>query len=165
MDIAVSNGPTDAQQKVRRISLLHPGTWTLNKLTLNIGGRYDLFNAEVPRPVGAGGQWIQARNFAAIPNVPDWRTGRCDLGCLRPVRQRQDRAEGQRQQVHRVGRGGYAANFNGMTYSTQTRAWLDFDGNRSIFDSAGNIQFNEVIAARRTSDRSPASRSRARARL
>ena len=26
---------------------------------------------------------------------------------------------------------GYAANFNGMTYATQTRAWLDFDGNRS----------------------------------
>jgi len=32
-----------------------------------------------------------------------------------------------------------------MSYSTQTRAWLDFDGNRSLFDSAGNIQFSEVI--------------------
>jgi hypothetical protein len=40
---------------------------------------------------------------------------------------------------------GYAANFNGMTYSTQTRLWLDFDGNRSILDSAGNIQRNEVL--------------------
>ena len=40
---------------------------------------------------------------------------------------------------------GYAANFNGMTYSTQTRAWLDLDANRSILDANGNIQFNEVI--------------------
>ena len=40
---------------------------------------------------------------------------------------------------------GYAANFNGMTYSTQTRAWLDADRNGSILDANGNIQFNEVI--------------------
>ena len=32
-----------------------------------------------------------------------------------------------------------------MTYSTQTRAWVDFDGNKSILDAAGNIQFSEVI--------------------
>ena len=32
-----------------------------------------------------------------------------------------------------------------MNYSTQTRAWVDFDGNKSIFDAAGNIQFGEVF--------------------
>ncbi len=40
---------------------------------------------------------------------------------------------------------GFAANFNGMTYSTQTRGWLDADRNGSIFDANGNIQFAEVI--------------------
>ena len=40
---------------------------------------------------------------------------------------------------------GFAQTFNPMNYSTQTRAWLDFDGNKSILDSAGNIQFSEVI--------------------
>ena len=40
---------------------------------------------------------------------------------------------------------GYAQNFNSMTYATQTRGWGDFDGNRTILDSAGNIQFNEVL--------------------
>ena len=40
---------------------------------------------------------------------------------------------------------GYAANFNGMTYSTQTRAWIDLDRNKSLFDAAGNIQIGEVF--------------------
>jgi len=40
---------------------------------------------------------------------------------------------------------GYAANFNGMTYSTQVRAWLDFDRNKSIYDQNGNLQLNEVL--------------------
>jgi hypothetical protein len=32
-----------------------------------------------------------------------------------------------------------------MSFSTQTRAWVDFDRNKSIFDAAGNLQLNEVI--------------------
>ena len=40
---------------------------------------------------------------------------------------------------------GYAGIFNGMTYSTQTRAWIDLDRNKSLFDAAGNIQFGEVF--------------------
>ena len=32
-----------------------------------------------------------------------------------------------------------------MNYSTQTRAWIDFDSNKSVLDAAGNIQFNEVL--------------------
>ncbi len=32
-----------------------------------------------------------------------------------------------------------------MTYSTQTRGWIDIDGNKSILNSAGNITFGEVI--------------------
>ena len=40
---------------------------------------------------------------------------------------------------------GYAQNFNGMTYSTQTRGWNDADRNGSILAANGSIQFNEVL--------------------
>jgi hypothetical protein len=40
---------------------------------------------------------------------------------------------------------GFAATFNGMTYATQTRAWVDVDRNGSILDANGNLQFNEVL--------------------
>ena len=35
---------------------------------------------------------------------------------------------------------GYAANFNGMTYSTQQRGWNDADRNGTIFDANGNAR-------------------------
>ena len=41
---------------------------------------------------------------------------------------------------------GYASTFNPMASATETRAWNDLDGNRSILDANGNIQYNEVAA-------------------
>lgn len=145
--IAVSNGPTTAQQKVKRdFGFFVQDQWTFNRLTLNVGGRYDHFNAEVPAQSAAAGPWIQARDFPAIKNVPNWNdwsvrfAGAYDLfGDGRTAL----KANASKYLASQAA--GYAANFNGMTYSTQTRLWLDFDGNRSILNSAGNIQFNEVL--------------------
>ena len=39
----------------------------------------------------------------------------------------------------------YAATFNPMGLLFEPRAWIDADGNRTIFDANGNIQKNEVI--------------------
>lgn len=145
--IAVSNGPTTAQQKVKRdFGFYVQDQWTIDRLTLNVGGRYDHFNAEVPAQSAAAGPWIQARDFPAIKNVPNWNdwsvrfAGAYDLfGDGRTAL----KANASKYLASQAA--GYAANFNGMTYSTQTRLWLDFDGNRSILNSAGNIQFNEVL--------------------
>ena len=80
--VVVENTPATGQQKVKRdIGLFVQDTWTMRRLTLNLGGRYDHFNAEVPAQASAAGPWIQARDFPAIKNVPNWhdwsvRTGR-----------------------------------------------------------------------------------------
>jgi hypothetical protein len=145
--VAVANGPTTAQQKVKRdIGFYVQDQWTINRLTLNIGGRYDHFNAEVPAQGAPAGPWIQARDFPAIENVPNWNdwsvrvAGAYDLfGDGRTAL----KANASKYLASQAA--GYAANFNGMTYSTQNRLWLDFDGNRSILDGAGNIQRNEVL--------------------
>jgi hypothetical protein len=145
--VAVSNGPTTAQQKVKRdIGFYVQDQWTINRLTLNIGGRFDHFNAEVPAQSAPAGPWIQARDFAAIENVPNWNdwsvrfAGAYDLfGDGRTAL----KANASKYLASQAA--GYAANFNGMTYSTQTRLWVDLDGNRSILDPSGNIQFGEVF--------------------
>jgi hypothetical protein len=145
--VVVANGPTTAQQKVKRdIGFYVQDQWTINRLTLNVGGRYDHFNAEVPAQSAPAGPWIQARDFAAIKNVPNWNdwsvrfAGAYDLFGDGKTALKANASKYLASQA-----AGYAANFNGMTYSTQTRAWIDFDGNKSLFDAAGNIQFNEVI--------------------
>ena len=145
--IAVSNGPTTAEQKVKNdLGIYAQDTWTMNRLTLNLGGRYDHFNAEVPAESAPAGPWIQARNFAAIPDVPKWNDWSVRLGGAYDLFGNGKTAlKVNASKYIAAAAAGYAANFNGMTYSTQTRAWIDLDGNKSIYDSAGNIQFGEVI--------------------
>ena len=72
-------------------------------------------------------------------------------GFLRPVRDRQDGVEGERQQVHGRRSRQLRGDFNPMGRCTDTRAWTDLDNNRTILDANGNIQYNEVAAGRRTS--------------
>ncbi|MEO8677838.1 MAG: TonB-dependent receptor [Vicinamibacterales bacterium] len=145
--VVVANGPTEAQQKVKSdLGFYLQDTWTMNRLTLNLGGRFDHFNAQVPAQSSPAGPWIQARTFAAIENVPNWNDWSVRTAAAYDLFGNGKTAvKVNASKYIASAAAGYAANFNGMTYSTQTRAWLDFDGNRSIFDSAGNIQFNEVL--------------------
>jgi len=145
--VAVANGPTTAEQKVKSdLGFFVQDTWTIDKLTLNLGGRYDHFNAMVPAQSAAAGPWIQARNFDAIENVPNWNDWSVRIGAAYDVfGDGRTAIKANASKYIAAAAAGYAANFNGMTYSTQTRAWLDLDGNRSLFDAAGNLQFGEVF--------------------
>lgn len=145
--VVVTNGPTDAQQKVKRdLGFYIQDTWTINRLTLNIGGRFDHFNAEVPAQSAPAGIWIAARDFAAIENVPNWNDWSVRLASAYDLFGDGRTALKVNASKYMASQAaGYAANFNGMTYSTQVRGWGDFDGNRSIFDAAGNLQRNEVL--------------------
>lgn len=145
--VAVTNGPTTLTQKVNKdLGFFVQDSWRLDRLTLNLGARYDVFNASVPAESAPVGIWIQARNFAEIPNVPNWRNGSVRLAAAYDV-------FGTGKTAVKVSAGkyvaaaaaGFAQTFNPMNYSTQTRAWVDLDGNKSIYDAAGQIQFAEVI--------------------
>jgi hypothetical protein len=47
--------------------------WTIKRLTLNYGLRFDYFNAFIPPQSEAAGRFVPARNFAAVPCVPCWK--------------------------------------------------------------------------------------------
>jgi len=145
--VAVANTPADARQKVNAdLGFYVQDAWTRKRLTINYGGRFDHFNAEVPAQAAAAGPWIAARNFPAIENVPNWNdwsvrlAGAYDLFGTGKTALKLNAGKYVASQA-----AGFAANFNGMTYSTQTRGWVDADRNGSIFDANGNIQFAEVI--------------------
>jgi hypothetical protein len=145
--IVVSNGPTTAEQKVNSdLGFFFQDTWTMSKLTLNYGGRYDHFNASVPAQSAAAGPWIQARDFAEIPNVPNWNDWSVRLaGAYDVFGNGKTALKANASKYVAAAAAGYAGNFNGMTYSTQTRAWIDLDGNKTILDSNGNITTAEII--------------------
>jgi hypothetical protein len=47
--------------------------WTMRKLTLNLGIRYDYFNAYVPAQSLAAGPFVPARNYDKVACVPCWK--------------------------------------------------------------------------------------------
>ena len=46
--------------------------WTIKRLTLNYGLRFDYFNGYVPAQHVDAGQFVGARDFAAVHDVPNW---------------------------------------------------------------------------------------------
>ena len=47
--------------------------WTLRRLTLSGGIRFDYMNASIPAESVAANGLLAARSFAAVPNVPNWK--------------------------------------------------------------------------------------------
>jgi len=47
--------------------------WTVQRLSLTMGLRYDAHNAEAIAQHFAAGYWVGERNFPAVKNVPNWK--------------------------------------------------------------------------------------------
>ncbi|MEQ1870399.1 MAG: TonB-dependent receptor [Vicinamibacterales bacterium] len=47
--------------------------WTVNRLTLNLGLRYDYLNSFVPAQKLPANQYLPERSYAAVPNVPNFK--------------------------------------------------------------------------------------------
>ena len=110
--VVVDQRTGEAEQKVKSdLGFFVQDTWTINRLTLNLGARFDHFNAEVPAAVfGRAMAGHYTVGSAPAPRTsPRSRTcrtgttGRCVSPAPTTVRQRQDRDQGERQQVHRRG--------------------------------------------------------------
>ena len=145
--VAVYNTPTTGIQRVNSdFGSYAQDTWTVKRLTLNYGGRFDHFNAEVPAESAPGSTWIAARNFDVIPNVPNWNDWSVRLAATYDLT-----GDGKTAIKASAGKyvasqaAGYAQTFNGMNGATQSRTWNDADRNGTILDAAGNIETNEVI--------------------
>jgi hypothetical protein len=144
--VVVYNSPATSIQNVNSdIGAYAQDTWTMNRLTLNYGLRYEHFNASVPAESSPASTWIGARNFPAIPDVPNWNDWAVRLAVAYDLF-----GNGKTALKANAGKyvaaqaAGYAQNFNGMSGVTQTVSWTDLSRNGTIFDAAGNIEVNEV---------------------
>jgi hypothetical protein len=65
--------PYRADVKVRSVGLFAQDQWTLKRLTLNVGVRYDSFNGWAPAVLLPAGPFVPARNLPELTNVPDFK--------------------------------------------------------------------------------------------
>src|SRR5262249_12707446 len=120
--------------------------WTMNRLTIHYGGRFEHFNASIPAESSAASTWIAARNFPEIPNVPNWNDWAVRLAGAYDLT-----GDGKTAVKANAGKyvasqaAGFAQGFNGMNGATQTRSWNDANGDKTILNADGSVQTNEVI--------------------
>jgi hypothetical protein len=125
--------------------------WSLKRLTLSYGGRYDYFNASTPRQSAVGGRFMSPAAVAAradiapvecLPCWNDWtiRAGASyDLFGTGKTALKTSIGKFLGQQAL-----GLASNTNPLASQNDTRQWIDRDGNGHVLDANGNPQFNEL---------------------
>ena len=74
VSVNLTTAPYNLLQNVKAdMGLYAQDKWTLHRLTLTGGIRWDYFNAEIPAQVEAASRWTPIRSFAAVPDVPNWK--------------------------------------------------------------------------------------------
>ena len=72
--------PRYAVENIRDLGLYVDEKWTLNRVTLSGGVRYDYFNGFAPEQYSGPGTWIGARLTPRVDNIPNWRDVNPRLG-------------------------------------------------------------------------------------
>ena len=66
--------PVEFRERLKvNLGLYGQDQWTLKRLTLNLGLRYDYFNAYVPEQHLNGGPFVPARDYSKVECVPCWK--------------------------------------------------------------------------------------------
>jgi hypothetical protein len=146
--VVVYNSPATSIQNVNSdIGAYAQDTWTMKRLTLNYGGRFEHFNASVPAESSPASTWIGARDFPAVPNVPNWNDWAVRFAAAYDLFGTGKTAiKGNAGKYVAAQAAGLAQTFNSMSGVTQTVGWTDLSKNGTIFDANGNIEVNEVGA-------------------
>lgn len=123
--------------------------WTIDRLTLNLGARYDRFNASTAAQSAPAGRFVPARQFAAIENLPSWNDWAVRLGVAYDLFG--DGKTALKANVNKYVAGesmNSTSAYNPMSLKTESRAWRDLNGDRTVLNPDGSVQYNEIGPAR-----------------
>ncbi len=72
--VTVRTTPYTARERlVADLGVFLQDTWTINRLTANLGLRFDYLNNKVEAQSASGGTWIGPRSFPALTDVPNYK--------------------------------------------------------------------------------------------
>jgi hypothetical protein len=64
--------PNHVENSMNNVGLFVQDQWTMKRLTLNLGARYDHFNGYAPEQTRPAGQFVQEFRFSRVSNIPNF---------------------------------------------------------------------------------------------
>jgi hypothetical protein len=125
--VVIINTPSISQTNVDSdLGVFVQDVWTMKRLTLSGGVRWDHFAASVPEQSIAAGRFVPARTFAAIDGIPNWNNVFPRFGASFDVTGRAKTALKANVGWYVQSQGPtFASTYNPMIVSTDTRTWSD----------------------------------------
>jgi Carboxypeptidase regulatory-like domain len=125
-------GPFDNEVRVRSQGLFAQDQWTINRLTINLGGRLDLFNAFAPAITVRAGRFKPEQSFPEAKNLPNYKDITARIGVAYDVFGNGKTAIKGSFGKYLAGMGGGEAKSlspSNVTVQNALRPWFDFNGN------------------------------------
>jgi hypothetical protein len=140
----------------RNVGIYLQDSWTVKRLTLNPGIRYEILQGSVPAQTAPAGRFVPARSFAAIPNLPNWKNVAPRFGAAYDLF-----GNGTTAIKGAVGRymqqeaTGFAAKYNPLAEGSDTVTWNDTNGDDIAQDNELGAASNATLGVRRNINPDP----------
>src|SRR5262249_48304868 len=144
--VVVVNGPAANKQEIRFEGGAYvQDQWKIQRLTLNVGGRFDRFNAGIPANSAPASLWTPAISVSEISNVPNFNSFNIRLGGAVDV-------FGDGKTAIKASIGRYAGNHaldltspaNPIYSTADVRSWTDLNGDGRTINPDGTPQYGEI---------------------
>jgi hypothetical protein len=128
--VTVRNTPVASGEALNHdIGVYAQDSWTLRRLTVNFGMRYEHVNAQVLSSEAPAGRFVPARSFAAIENVPNWSDWAPRFALVYDLFGNAKTAlKYSMNRYNRAVTTGVADDYNPLDSETQSLPWTDLNG-------------------------------------
>lgn len=131
-------------------------SWTLKKLTLNPGIRFEAIRGSVPAQTAPAGRFVPARSFAAIENLPNWKGWAPRMGAAYDLFGNGKTAlKGSVGKYFQQEATGFAAKYNPLQAGSDTVTWSDLNGDDIAQDNELGAASNATLGVRRNINPDP----------
>src|SRR5678809_1119632 len=155
--VLIYNTPTGSRNEVDAdLGLFVQDTWTRGRITIAPGLRVDYFNSSIPAQSVPAGRFVPARQFDAIPDIARWWNVSPRLGVSYDLFGTGKTAlKGNLGSYVQSQGTGFAASYNPMVISTDTRTWNDLNRDDIAQENEIGPTSNLTFGVRRNQNADP----------